>query len=235
MAFTHTPGVFLSVESLHALLTSHIDCLECGIKKGITQEIEIVYRKVYDEDLDAGVHSLLPEAEFAGIGHDSILEFAFLAVWSPVYKLPGVRRSRGMIRPNKRTLSIKRIDIYRHLTRSRTLVTLVSHIPTAKPPSLDLRPRLPLTTQTRTISSMTNISTTIKLPSGKSLTVPTGLFINNQFVPAVDGSTIESINPATEAVICSVSAGASMSYYALAYHVLMYAIPQAARKTSISQ
>ncbi len=61
---------------------------------------------------------------------------------------------------------------------------------------------------------MTHISTTIKLPSGKSLTVPTGLFINNQFVPAVDGSTLETINPATEAVICSVSAGAPTSYYA---------------------
>jgi aldehyde dehydrogenase (NAD+) len=59
---------------------------------------------------------------------------------------------------------------------------------------------------------MANVSTTIKLPSGKSLTVPTGLFINNQFVPAVDGSTLETINPATEEVICSVSAGVPTSY-----------------------
>jgi aldehyde dehydrogenase (NAD+) len=60
---------------------------------------------------------------------------------------------------------------------------------------------------------MANVSTTIKLPSGKSLTVPTGLFINNQFVPAVDGSTLETINPATEEVICSVSAGVPTSYH----------------------
>ena len=109
--------------------------------------------------------------------------------------------------------------VYRHLTRSRSLVSLLFHIPTPKPPRLDLRPRLPLWTQTRnrttSISPMTHISTTIKLPSGKSLTVPTGLFINNQFVPAVDGSTLETINPATEAVICSVSAGAPTPYYAL--------------------
>ncbi len=78
MAFTHTPGVLLSVEALHVLLASHIDCLECGIKKGITQEIGIMYREVYDEDLDAGVHSLWPEAEFARVGSDTILEFTFL-------------------------------------------------------------------------------------------------------------------------------------------------------------
>jgi len=112
--------------------------------------------------------------------------------------------------------SIKRIAVYRHSTRS-----LFSHIPTPNPPRLHLlrHPRLPPTTTTQTrnrttsIPSMANVSTTIKLPSGKSLTVPTGLFINNQFVPAVDGSTLETINPATEALICSVSAGASTSYY----------------------
>ena len=62
------------------------------------------------------------------------------------------------------------------------------------------------------MSSKANVSTTIKLPSGRSLTIPTGLFINNEFVPSVDGSTLETINPATEEVICSVSAGASTSY-----------------------
>ena len=60
---------------------------------------------------------------------------------------------------------------------------------------------------------MAKVSTIIKLPSGKSLTVPTGLFIDNRFVPALDCSTLETINPATEAVICSVSAGAPTSYY----------------------
>lgn len=33
---------------------------------------------------------------------------------------------------------------------------------------------------------------------------PTGLFINNEFVKAVDGKTFEVINPSTEEVICSV-------------------------------
>ena len=62
------------------------------------------------------------------------------------------------------------------------------------------------------MSSKANVSTTIKLLSGNSLTVPTGLFINNEFVPSVDGSTLETINPATEEVICSVSAGVLTSY-----------------------
>ena len=98
MAFTHTPGILLSVESLHALLASHIDCLECGIKKDITGDIEIVCREVYDEDFDAGVHPLLSDAEFARVGSHTILEFTFLVVWSSVYKLPGVQRSRGRLR-----------------------------------------------------------------------------------------------------------------------------------------
>merc|ERR1712225_223769 len=36
-------------------------------------------------------------------------------------------------------------------------------------------------------------------------TQPTGLFINNEWVKGVDGKTFETINPATEEVICSVS------------------------------
>ena len=58
MAFTHTPGVLLSIESFGALLAFHVDCLECGIEKGIIQEVRILHREVYDEDLDTGVHSL---------------------------------------------------------------------------------------------------------------------------------------------------------------------------------
>jgi len=70
MAFTHTPGVLLSVEFPDALLAPYIDCLEGNIKKGIIQAIEIVYMKVYDEDLDAGVHSLSPEAGLARASSD---------------------------------------------------------------------------------------------------------------------------------------------------------------------
>ncbi|KAI0637740.1 NAD-aldehyde dehydrogenase [Trametes polyzona] len=43
--------------------------------------------------------------------------------------------------------------------------------------------------------------------TGRKITVPTDLFINNEFVPSVDSKeTIECINPATEEVICSVVA-----------------------------
>ncbi|EJF63030.1 NAD-aldehyde dehydrogenase [Dichomitus squalens LYAD-421 SS1] len=50
---------------------------------------------------------------------------------------------------------------------------------------------------------------TLTIPAtGKQITVPTGLFINNEFVPSVDSTeTIQCINPATEEVICSVVAG----------------------------
>ncbi|KAI0721942.1 NAD-aldehyde dehydrogenase [Cerioporus squamosus] len=50
---------------------------------------------------------------------------------------------------------------------------------------------------------------TVTVPAtGKKITVPTGLFINNEFVPSVDSTeTIQCINPATEEVICSVVAG----------------------------
>ncbi|KZT13160.1 NAD-aldehyde dehydrogenase [Laetiporus sulphureus 93-53] len=50
----------------------------------------------------------------------------------------------------------------------------------------------------------------LTLKTGKKLTVPTGLFINNEFVPSVDSKeTIECINPATEEVICSIVAGSA--------------------------
>ncbi|KAJ7273767.1 NAD-aldehyde dehydrogenase [Mycena rebaudengoi] len=43
--------------------------------------------------------------------------------------------------------------------------------------------------------------------NGKTIKVPTGLFINNEFVPSVDSQEmITAVNPFTEEVICSVSA-----------------------------
>ncbi|KAI0773836.1 NAD-aldehyde dehydrogenase [Fomes fomentarius] len=50
---------------------------------------------------------------------------------------------------------------------------------------------------------------TLTIPAtGKMIAVPTGLFINNEFVPSVDSTeTIRCVNPATEQVICSVVAG----------------------------
>ncbi|KAL9712626.1 hypothetical protein Ac2012v2_003863 [Leucoagaricus gongylophorus] len=46
----------------------------------------------------------------------------------------------------------------------------------------------------------------VQIPSlNKQITVPTGLFIDNEFVPSLDSSEmITAINPATEEIICSV-------------------------------
>ncbi|KAF8076295.1 aldehyde dehydrogenase domain-containing protein [Lyophyllum atratum] len=44
----------------------------------------------------------------------------------------------------------------------------------------------------------------------KQITVPTGLFINNEFVPSVDSKElIHAVNPATEEIICSVVAASA--------------------------
>ncbi|GBE79170.1 NAD-aldehyde dehydrogenase [Sparassis latifolia] len=49
----------------------------------------------------------------------------------------------------------------------------------------------------------------IKVPAtGKTIKVPTGLFINNEFVDSVDSKErIDCVNPATEEILCSVIAG----------------------------
>ncbi|KAJ7937139.1 aldehyde dehydrogenase domain-containing protein [Mycena leptocephala] len=47
---------------------------------------------------------------------------------------------------------------------------------------------------------------TVRVPGHSEIKVPTGLFINNEFVPSVDsGDLIQAVNPFTEEVICSVS------------------------------
>ncbi|THH33752.1 hypothetical protein EUX98_g450 [Antrodiella citrinella] len=56
---------------------------------------------------------------------------------------------------------------------------------------------------------MTSVQVTIAA-TGKVLNVPTGLFINNEFVSSVDSQDkIECIDPATENAICSVTAGSA--------------------------
>jgi aldehyde dehydrogenase (NAD+) len=73
-------------------------------------------------------------------------------------------------------------------------------------------------------------SATITLPTGRSLQIPTGLFIDNNFVPAIKGGTFEyatkgslhvlrltiaynrTINPSTEQVICTVAEGLVYSF-----------------------
>lgn len=47
-------------------------------------------------------------------------------------------------------------------------------------------------------------SVQITLPNGVTYEQPTGLFINNEFVPSSDGEMIETINPSTEEVITKV-------------------------------
>ncbi|KAI1433766.1 aldehyde dehydrogenase [Xylaria sp. CBS 124048] len=56
---------------------------------------------------------------------------------------------------------------------------------------------------------MTNLSVQLTAPNGKKLTLPTGLFINNEFVKASGGGKIASINPTNEEEICSVEAASS--------------------------
>ncbi|GAB1519019.1 hypothetical protein RhiTH_002084 [Rhizoctonia solani] len=53
------------------------------------------------------------------------------------------------------------------------------------------------------------LSVEVSLPSGKKLTIPTGLFINNEFVPSVTGDTIVTVNPSTEETICTVQAASA--------------------------
>lgn len=53
------------------------------------------------------------------------------------------------------------------------------------------------------------LETKLTAPNGKSWTQPLGLFINNEFVPSSTGETIETINPSTENVICSVQSASA--------------------------
>merc|ERR1711916_323960 len=52
------------------------------------------------------------------------------------------------------------------------------------------------------LTAMTSVKLTT--PQTGEFEQPTGLFINNEFVKAVDGKTFDVINPSTEEVICSV-------------------------------
>lgn len=58
---------------------------------------------------------------------------------------------------------------------------------------------------------MTSISppVTVLSPSGKKIQVPTGIFINNEFVTSTGGQALKTTNPATGRVICEVQCGSS--------------------------
>lgn len=47
-------------------------------------------------------------------------------------------------------------------------------------------------------------SITLETPASGKYEQPIGLFINNEWVKAIDGKTFETINPTTEKPICSV-------------------------------
>ncbi|RYC65603.1 hypothetical protein CHU98_g572 [Xylaria longipes] len=53
---------------------------------------------------------------------------------------------------------------------------------------------------------MADLKVDLTAPNGKKFTLPTGLFINNEFVKASGGESITSINPSNEKEICSVEA-----------------------------
>ncbi|KAK2606465.1 mitochondrial aldehyde dehydrogenase [Conoideocrella luteorostrata] len=53
---------------------------------------------------------------------------------------------------------------------------------------------------------MSALSIQIEAPNGVAYMQPTGLFINNEFVPSSAGRTLESIDPATEKLIATVHA-----------------------------
>ncbi|UNI24867.1 mitochondrial aldehyde dehydrogenase [Purpureocillium takamizusanense] len=50
------------------------------------------------------------------------------------------------------------------------------------------------------------LATKLTAPNGRSFTLPTGLFINNEFVKAASGKRLSSVNPANGKEICTVEA-----------------------------
>ncbi|KAI1501798.1 aldehyde dehydrogenase [Biscogniauxia marginata] len=58
----------------------------------------------------------------------------------------------------------------------------------------------------RFLSTMADLKLDLTAPNGKTFALPTGLFINNEFVKSIAGDTISSINPTNEQEICKVQA-----------------------------
>ncbi|XWW99814.1 hypothetical protein V2A60_007826 [Cordyceps javanica] len=53
------------------------------------------------------------------------------------------------------------------------------------------------------------LQTQLKAPNGRDITLPTGLFINNEFVASSSGTKITSVSPADGSEICSVEAASA--------------------------
>ncbi|EXJ81451.1 aldehyde dehydrogenase (NAD+) [Capronia epimyces CBS 606.96] len=56
---------------------------------------------------------------------------------------------------------------------------------------------------------MADLKVNLTAPNGRKITLPTGLFINNEFVKSSSGDKITSINPTDESEICSVEAASA--------------------------
>lgn len=72
--------------------------------------------------------------------------------------------------------------------------------------------RMPVALKSSVAASVRNhshlpLATKITLPNGKTYEQPTGLFINNEFVPSRQSKTFEVINPSTEEEVCHVYEG----------------------------
>lgn len=57
-----------------------------------------------------------------------------------------------------------------------------------------------------TLRNMSDLTVELTAPNGKKYTQPTGLFINNEWVPGSKGDKIVSINPTDESEIAAVHA-----------------------------
>src|ERR1700753_4202915 len=66
--------------------------------------------------------------------------------------------------------------------------------------------RFPQFTSIRRVATMSNLTVELTAPNGVKYTQPTGLFINNEWVPSSKGNKITSINPTDESEIASVHA-----------------------------
>jgi aldehyde dehydrogenase (NAD+) len=64
-------------------------------------------------------------------------------------------------------------------------------------------------TSNRIYHTMADLKVDLTAPNGRKITLPTGLFINNEFVKSSSGDKITSINPSDESEICSVEAASA--------------------------
>ncbi|KAK5624587.1 hypothetical protein RRF57_000304 [Xylaria bambusicola] len=109
--------------------------------------------------------------------------FSKLLFVPPTTPLPAPRLQIGL----PRTITTIRNGSSRHIKKTKTI-------------NIFARP----------VCSMADLKVDLTAPNGKKFTLPTGLFINNEFVKASGGGEkITSINPTNEQDICSVEAASA--------------------------